>query len=205
MTLANGRVAGRSRSESAYTAMPTGMFTMKTACHPKTLVRMPPRSTPTLPPPAEMKPTTPMAFARSAGSVKSDIMSDRPAAETTAPPRPCAARAATRMGCDDEIPAANDAAVKMPMPATKSFRRPYRSPRRPPRRRNPPKKSMYAFTTQASEASVKPRSVRIDGSATFTMVVSSTIMKLPRQRTTKASQRARTSVFTSSLQMGFVR
>ena len=85
---ANGRVAGRSRSESAYTAMPTGMFTMKTACHPKTLVRMPPRSTPTLPPPAEMKPTTPMAFARSAGSVKSTIISDSETAEATAPPTP---------------------------------------------------------------------------------------------------------------------
>ena len=55
---------------------------------------------------------------------------------------------------------------------------------------------MYAFTTQASEPSEKPRSVRIDGSATFTMVVSSTIMKLPKQRTMKARQRARSSTET---------
>jgi len=33
---------------------------------------------------------------------------------------------------------------------------------------------MYAFTTQTSEVSVKPRSSRIDGRATFTIVVSST-------------------------------
>ena len=36
---------------------------------------------------------------------------------------------------------------------------------------------------------MKPRSVLIDGSATFTIVVSSTIIKVPRQRTISASQR----------------
>ena len=39
----------------------------------------------------------------------------------------------------------------------------------------------------------KPRSSRIDGSATFTIVVSRTIIKLPRQRTTSAYQRVRLS------------
>src|SRR6266581_6383296 len=52
---------------------------------------------------------------------------------------------------------------------------------------------MYAFTTQTSEVSVKARSSRIDGRATFTMVVSSTIISSPRQRTMSASQRFRWS------------
>jgi hypothetical protein len=39
------------------------------------------------------------------------------------------------------------------------------------------------LTTQASEVSEKPRSSRIDGSATFTIVASRTIIRLPRQRT----------------------
>src|SRR5205823_1096055 len=50
---AAGRADGTMRSAKIYTATPTGMFTMKMACQLKTLVRIPPRSTPTLPPPAE--------------------------------------------------------------------------------------------------------------------------------------------------------
>ena len=50
---------------------------------------------------------------------------------------------------------------------------------------------MYAFTTQTSEVSVKARSSRIDGRATFTIVVSRTIIRSPRQRTISASQRLR--------------
>src|SRR6266480_2062505 len=50
---------------------------------------------------------------------------------------------------------------------------------------------MYAFTTQTSEVSVKARSSRIDGKATFTIVVSRTIIRSPRQRTISASQRLR--------------
>ena len=47
----------------------------------------------------------------------------------------------------------------------------------------PPKVRRYAFTTHASDVCEKPRSSRIDGSATFTIVVSSTIIRSPRQRT----------------------
>src|SRR5579864_4985905 len=48
---------------------------------------------------------------------------------------------------------------------------------------------MYALTTHTSEVSVKPRSAAIDGKATFTIVVSSTIMSTPRHRTISANQR----------------
>ena len=50
-------------------------------------VMIPPRSTPIDPPPAATKPNTPIAFARSAGSVKSVTISDSATAETIAPPR----------------------------------------------------------------------------------------------------------------------
>src|SRR6266581_1568458 len=53
---------------------------------------------------------------------------------------------------------------------------------------------MYAFTTQTSEVSVKARSSRIDGRATFTIVVSRTIISSPKQRTMSASQRFRWSM-----------
>src|ERR1700751_607689 len=50
---------------------------------------------------------------------------------------------------------------------------------------------MYAFTTHASEGCEKPRSLRIDGSATFTTVESTTIIRSPTHRITSASQRVR--------------
>jgi hypothetical protein len=43
--------------------------------------------------------------------------------------------------------------------------------------------SRYALTTHASDVWVKPRSSRIDGSATFTIVTSSTIIRLARHST----------------------
>ena len=52
-----------------------------------------------LPPPASTKPKTPIAFARSAGSVNRVMISESATAETTAPPRPCTARAATSRPC----------------------------------------------------------------------------------------------------------
>ena len=50
------------------------------------------------------------------------------------------------------------------------------------------------MTTQASDVCEKPRSARIDGSATLTIVVSRTIIRLPMQRTTSANQRFRPSI-----------
>ncbi|CFO35069.1 Uncharacterised protein [Bordetella pertussis] len=49
------------------------------------------------------------------------------------------------------------------------------------------------MTTHTSDASVKPRSALMDGRATLTMVVSSTIISTPRHSTMRASQRLRSS------------
>ena len=65
---------------------------------------MPPSSTPIDPPPEATKPKTPIAFARSAGSVNSIIISDSATAETIAPPTPCTARAITSISCDVASP-----------------------------------------------------------------------------------------------------
>src|SRR5215471_21445741 len=48
---------------------------------------------------------------------------------------------------------------------------------------------MYTFATHASELSENPRSCRIDGSATPTIVTSRTIIRYPRQTMISASQR----------------
>jgi hypothetical protein len=65
---------------------------------------------------------------------------------------------------------------KSAIPATKSSRRPSRSASRPPSSRNPPKISVWAFSTHKRFCSEKPRSPLMVGNATFTTVASSTTM-----------------------------
>ncbi len=91
-----------------------------------------------LPPPEATKPKTPIAFARSAGSVNRAIISESATAETTAPPTPCTARAAISIPWPVASPHAAEAAVNSAIPARKSRRWPNRSPRRPPSSRKPP-------------------------------------------------------------------
>ena len=77
-----------------------------------------------LPPPAATKPMKPIAFARSAGSVNSIMIRDSATAETTAPPSPCTARAATRNSCVGASPQATEASVNSEIPPRKSRRFP---------------------------------------------------------------------------------
>ena len=140
-TPAGPRPDGSSTKQNANTAMPTGRLTMKIQCQSSTSVRMPPRSTPTVPPPAATKPKTPMAFARSPGSVNMVMISESETAETIAPPRPCTARATISRCWVLARPHASDASVKSAIPIRNSRRCPNRSPRRPPSSRKPPKVS----------------------------------------------------------------
>jgi hypothetical protein len=68
-------------------------LTRKIQCQLSTSVRIPPASTPITPPPERTNPKTPIAFARSACSVKRVINSESATAETIAPPIPWTARA----------------------------------------------------------------------------------------------------------------
>ena len=125
-----------------HTRTPIGRFTRKIQCQSSTSVSTPPSSTPIAPPPEATNPVIPIAFARSAGSVKSVITSDRPTAEATAPPTPCTARATTSMPCVVESPQAREASVNATNPATRTARRPSRSAARPVNSRKPPNVSM---------------------------------------------------------------
>ena len=77
-----------------------------------------------LPPPAMTKPKKPMARARSPGSVKSVMISERATAETTAPPSPCTARATISIACPVASPQASEASVNSAMPIRNSRRWP---------------------------------------------------------------------------------
>ena len=110
-------------------------------------------------------------------------------AELTAPPMPWMNRAAISIGWLNEKPHSTDAAVKMPRPMRKTRLRPNRSPRRPASSSSPPKAIRYALMTHASPDCVKPRSFWIDGRATLTIVMSTTIRRKPVQRIIRESQR----------------
>src|SRR3954469_25046218 len=64
----------------------------------------------------------------------------------------------------------------------KTRRRPSRSAARPPSSRKPANVSVYALTTHCRSVAVKPRSLRIDGSATFTIETSRMTMNCARQQ-----------------------
>ena len=97
---------------------------MKIQCQSSRSVRTPPSSTPTVPPPAATNPNTPIAFARSPGSVNIVMISDSDTAETIAPPSPCTARAAISRCCVFARPQAREAAVKSAIPIRKRRRWP---------------------------------------------------------------------------------
>ena len=65
---------------------------------------MPPSSRPNAPPPAAIALQTPSAFVRSSPSAKVVVMIDSAAGETSAPPRPCSARAPTSSASDGREP-----------------------------------------------------------------------------------------------------
>ena len=92
--------------------MPTGTFTRKIQCHEKSPVSTPPSSTPTAPPPDITKPKTPIALARSPGSVNSPMIRASATAETLAPASPCTARPTTRNDALGARPQTAEAIVK---------------------------------------------------------------------------------------------
>ncbi len=106
------------------TPIPIGMLTRKIQCQLKRSVMTPPASTPIEPPPAATKPITPIAFARSPGSVNRVMISESATAATTAPPIPWIARAPTSISWDVASPQASEASVNRPTPSTKTRRWP---------------------------------------------------------------------------------
>src|SRR5437868_6666289 len=89
------------------------------------------------------------------------------------------------------MPHNSDARVKIVRPARKTRFRPARSPSRPASSSRLPKVTRNALTTQVRFAWLKWRSRWIDGSATFTIVTSSTIISWARQTMNSVTQRRR--------------
>ncbi len=166
-----------SNSSGASTAAmrPIGTFTNSTQRQLSPLVRIPPSSTPAAPPAPATAPQMPSARLRSAPSEKVVVMIESAAGETIAAPRPWIARAAISHASDRASPPPSEANENTTRPIMNMRLRPSRSASRPPSSRNPPKVSVYAFTTHERSSREKCRWAPIDGSATFTIDASITI------------------------------
>ena len=99
----------RSAARAAASAMPTGTLTKKTHSHERASVSRPPSSRPTAPPPPEIAAKAPSALARSGPSGTVVVMMLSAAGETSAAPRPCSARAATRKPGEVARPSSSEA------------------------------------------------------------------------------------------------
>ncbi len=177
---------------------PIGTLIQNTADQSAFSTSSPPRRGPIASPSPEMPAHTPIATGRRlGGNVATRIESD--SGFMSAAPTPCVARNATSMPAllDSAQPA--DAAVKIARPATNSRRRPKRSPSLPPSRMSAANGTTYALTVQASVSGLTWSSRWIDGSATFTIVLSSMIMNRPKHIANSVTRSRRTSLHPRSV------
>ena len=166
---------------------------------------MPPSSTPATAPNAPTAPHAPRAVLRSFPSVNVVVRIERAAGVINAAPKPWSARAPIRTPSLQASPEASDAAVNTTSPPMKRRRRPSRSATRPPSRRRPPKRSAYALTIHWRFRSENPRSFWMDGSATFTIAMSSTTMNwTPRSRASASHFLCAAAIMVSSFQSSSV-
>ena len=169
--------------------MPTGTLTKKIHCHETRSVRTPPSSRPAAAPPAAIALHTPSARVRSALSVNVVVMIDSAAGETSAPPRPCRPRPTISIVEDCASPFNSDASENSATPATNSRLRPSRSAGAPAEHQEAAEDQRVGVDDPRRLRAEKCSPRWIDGSATFTIVASSTTMNWARQTITSTSQR----------------
>src|SRR5579862_78009 len=167
--------------------MPIGTLMKKTHRHEAMSVSSPPTSKPIALPAPDIAAYTPIARVRAGPSSNVSPMSDKAVGAAIAAPHPWTARDATNHADVVARPPASDALEKSRRPATNIRRRPRTSPRRPPNSSRPPKVRVYALSTHCRSAVEKFRLRWIDGSATVTMVASSTTINCAVEMTTSAS------------------
>ena len=118
------------RSASAMDTTPIGRLMRKIQRQLAASTTRPPRLGPIAVASPLTPPQMPMAAPRlSAGNTAATML--KVLGIIAAPPSPCTTRKATSSSMLGARPQASDESVKSAMPATKSSRRPYRSPRRP--------------------------------------------------------------------------
>ena len=159
-------------------AMPNGTLTKKIQFQLTCSVRRPPTSGPIASAMAETPAQMPIALPRSRGGNVA-VMIESVAGFIIAPPSPCTTRAPIRNPPFGASPQASEAPVKTVRPTMKIRRRPKKSASLPPISMKAAKVSAYPATIHSRPSRLMPSERRIDGSATFTTVLSSMIMNSP--------------------------
>src|SRR3954468_15439055 len=151
-------------------------------------VMIPPSSGPIARAIAETPAQIPIAVPRSRAWNVAEMI-DSVAGIISAAPTPWTPRAAISSVAPDERPQASEESVKTIRPIVKISRRPSRSPSFPPVSSSEAKLRAEAATVHSSSDVLIPRSALIAGSATFTTVLSSMIMKRAKQSAPNVHQR----------------
>ena len=131
------------------------------------------------------------------------MISDSATAVTTAPPSPCTARATTSIACEFASPHASEASVNSTMPEQEQPAVAVQIAQPAAEQQEAAEGQHVGVDDPHQRGLGEAEVLRIDGSATFTIVVSSTIISTPRHSTISASQRflASSSMVKTSLPM----
>ena len=178
----------------------TGTLRKKIDCQETFSTRKPPTTGPMASAIALTPAQVPIARPRSCGG-KAFEMIERVAGIMNAAPTPCAARPATSQASLCEKPMKALDRPKTTTPKRNMRRRPKMSPRRPPVTRRTAKESVYALTVHSRPEIELCRSFWIDGSATFTTVLSSMIMKSAKHIAPRVHQRRLSSVMAERIRV----
>ena len=181
----DSRVAQRVTT-TAITAI--GTLMRKIDCQETFSTRKPPTTGPIASATALIPAHVPIALPRSSGG-KAFVMIERVAGIMNAAPTPCAARPATSHASVCENAMNRLEAPKTATPTRNQRRRPKTSPIRPPVTSRTANVSVYAFTVHSRFAVEASRSRWIDGSATFTTVLSSITMNSAKHIAPSVHQR----------------
>jgi hypothetical protein len=150
---------------------------------------MPPSSSPSAPAPPATAPKIPKAFCQSAVPANVTVKSDSAEGASNAPNTPCVARAKMSTPNDCASPPTADAPENPTSPAISAHLRPNRSPSLPPTNSRLPNASAYAVTTHCRLSLEKCNARWADGSATVTIVASSTTISCATLSTASTAHR----------------
>ena len=168
-----------------------GTLTQKTNRQPAASTNAPPTTGPIARLMPLTPPHTPIARARSRGSVNVFVMIDTATGLSIEPPTACNMRKAIshpRLGAS---PHNSELTVKMARPVWNMRRRPYRSAVAPESISSPASTRTYASTVHWRPDIDAPRSRPIEGSATLTIVLSSPTMNKLMQQVARMTARRR--------------
>ncbi len=194
------RDSGTKRSVSASAASPTGTFTQKIERQPTDSTSAPPSTGPSAMLRPTVAPHTPIACARSRGSVNTLRMIDIATGLSIEPPTACIIRKATSAPSDDATLHSSEPSVNSTSPSEKTRRLPSRSAVEPDSISRLASTSVYASTVHCRPDTDVCRSCPIDGSATFTIVTSSpTISRLMQQIARISRRREREPIGLSAI------